>query len=225
MNLLPGSQFAYVNNFDPLVQDGYANFMVWVAGLPTNLRDEVYQLMDVGIVVERNINDPLGITYRAVPSPKRIRWYPCAEMQPDEESVWKSFQDASSSSETSILSGKVYIESIHTGTEGDCSSPPSANLDLVTDTPDFLRINIETQKDGYLFLADSWYPGWIARVDGVETQIYKADALFRAVRIQPGAHIVEFVYRPNSFSFGAGVSFLSLISLVSIFLFSKHRVK
>ncbi len=225
MNLLPGSQFEYVNNFDPLVQDRYAKWMAWVAGLPTNLRDEVYQLMDVGIAIERNINDPLGITYRSIPSPERIRWYPCAEMLPDEESAWKSLQNASSSSDTNILSGKVFIESNHSGTEGDCSSPPSANVVMVTNMPDFLRVNIETQKDGFLFLADSWYPGWIARVDGVETQIYRADSLFRAIHVQPGAHIVEFLYRPNSFSFGAGVSFLSLVSLVFIFLFSKHRVK
>ena len=60
-----------------------------------------------------------------------------------------------------------------------------------------------------LFLADLAYPGWKAYVDGQETQIYRADYLFRSVFVPAGTHSVEFVYRPRSFRLGLLITLLA----------------
>ena len=49
---------------------------------------------------------------------------------------------------------------------------------------------------GWLVLNDLWHPGWVATLDGEDTQILRANVLFRAVAIPEGAHELRFVFRP-----------------------------
>ena len=61
---------------------------------------------------------------------------------------------------------------------------------------------------GWLVLSDSYFPGWIAQVDGLDVSIYRADYNFRAVHLPAGAHTIRFKYSPLSFRIGLIVSFL-----------------
>ncbi len=65
-----------------------------------------------------------------------------------------------------------------------------------------LTINVQTDKRGVLVLADSWYPGWTATVDGVPTPIVPVDVMFRGVEVPPGAKEVVFAYQPDSLRLG-----------------------
>ena len=56
---------------------------------------------------------------------------------------------------------------------------------------------IEATGPGTLVLADSWYPGWTATVDGVPAPVEKADVVYRGVRLSPGPHTVMFDYDPG----------------------------
>lgn len=75
---------------------------------------------------------------------------------------------------------------------------------LVVDEVD--RVVVETRGGGWLVLADAFYPGWKALVDGEPAPLYRADSVLRAVPLGPGAHQVEFRYEPVSFRVGLGVS-------------------
>ncbi|MEO2169678.1 MAG: YfhO family protein, partial [bacterium] len=67
------------------------------------------------------------------------------------------------------------------------------------------RVEIDTTCYGpcLLVLTDLFYPGWEARVEGVEIPIIKTDVAFRGVPLPAGQHRVEFRYRPLSFRAGA----------------------
>ncbi len=84
---------------------------------------------------------------------------------------------------------------------------------IVNETP--LRVEIEVNADGagYLVLLDTFYPGWVARVDGQPSSIYRANYIGRAVFVPLGRHIVEFKYRPLSFMIGAWLSLIMLTIL------------
>ena len=45
-------------------------------------------------------------------------------------------------------------------------------------------------------LADTWFPGWKATVDGRSAPIVRTDQLLRGVVLPAGAHTVEFTYVP-----------------------------
>ena len=80
-------------------------------------------------------------------------------------------------------------------------------------------IEVSTQKQGFLFVSDTWYPGWQAYVDGKESEILRADYAFQAVAIPAGLHKVTFIYDPKSFRIGEWVSLGALILLLCLFLY------
>ena len=79
--------------------------------------------------------------------------------------------------------------------------------------PNYISIDAELVKPGFLFLSDSYYPGWKAYVDGRETKIYRANFMFRAVALDRGAHKIEFVYDPLSFKLGMVISIFTIFGL------------
>lgn len=85
---------------------------------------------------------------------------------------------------------------------------------IVSYAPNRVEITARVSTDAYLVLADTWYPGWKARVDGREETIYRAYRLLRAVYLGPGAHTVEFFYYPLTFKIGMGISIAAVAGSV-----------
>ena len=57
-------------------------------------------------------------------------------------------------------------------------------------------VAVEAPTPAILLLNDVWHPWWRASVDGVQTEILKANAIFRAVVVPSGAHVVRFSFHP-----------------------------
>jgi hypothetical protein len=72
--------------------------------------------------------------------------------------------------------------------------------------PNGLTVRVEMDRPGYLVVSDVFYPGWEAWVDGRQTPVLRANWTFRAVRLDPGAHVVEMRFRPRSFFIGLAIS-------------------
>jgi hypothetical protein len=88
-------------------------------------------------------------------------------------------------------------------------------------------VNIEASLDspGILVLADSFYPGWNAYVNGRQEKVYRANLFFRAVPLPAGTHTVQFRYEPRSFAIGRAVSIITFlcITAVAILLYLRKR--
>ncbi|MCS6993953.1 MAG: YfhO family protein [Anaerolineales bacterium] len=77
-----------------------------------------------------------------------------------------------------------------------------------------VTLRIRTNSQAFLVLADTWYPGWKAFIDGQETPIYKTYGTLRGISIgAPGEHRIEFRFVPMSFYLGLGVSLISTLLL------------
>lgn len=95
-------------------------------------------------------------------------------------------------------------------------SSPGDRATLEVYGAEYVRVRAVTAAEGYLVLADSFYPGWSARVDGRPAPLLRADVALRAVALAPGEHVVEFAYRPESWRLGGLVSGLTGLALAAL---------
>jgi len=93
---------------------------------------------------------------------------------------------------------------------------PTATAEIDHYAPDRVVITAASDRPGYLVLTDTWFPGWTAHVDGRESSVERADYAFRAVRIEPGRHQVEFLYAPGSVRLGLALSVLALLAIIGL---------
>lgn len=84
------------------------------------------------------------------------------------------------------------------------------------------QINIEAFGPGVLLLRDTFYPGWKAYNNGVETKINRAEKVFRAIVLREGKQHVEFHFKPISFYSGLIVSLAALIFIITSLLVLKR---
>ncbi len=82
----------------------------------------------------------------------------------------------------------------------------SGTARIVTDFPERVVVDVKADGPAYLFLADTFDPGWSATVDGHPAPIRPAYVAFRAVYVPRGDHTVVFTYRPAGFDLGLGLS-------------------
>jgi len=83
------------------------------------------------------------------------------------------------------------------------------------------KIEVDATGKGFLFLADTYYPGWEVYVDSRKTQILRANYAFRAVFLDSGKHIVEFIYSPESVKIGVVVSVTTFFLLTGLVIYEK----
>jgi hypothetical protein len=85
---------------------------------------------------------------------------------------------------------------------------------LVADAPEGIAIETGSREERYLVLADRFYPGWFARVDGQEVEVLRAYGVLRALRLGPGRHRVTFEFWPQSVRRGIAVTGASALLLL-----------
>jgi hypothetical protein len=77
-----------------------------------------------------------------------------------------------------------------------------------------LVIDAEAPEDGFLLLADTFYPGWTAEVDGKPAPVYRANVSVRGIQLPRGRHEVRFIYDAPGFFRGLQITLLAVSSLL-----------
>lgn len=99
----------------------------------------------------------------------------------------------------------------------------SARIDH--DEAERVEVAVSAETPGYLFLADSFDPGWSATLDGEPVPIRPANIAFRAVFVPSGAHRVVFRYEPAGFRAGLAVSALALVVTIGCLVWPRRVVE
>lgn len=103
---------------------------------------------------------------------------------------------------------------------------PAVPATIVRYTPNRVLIEATIERPSVLVLADTYYPGWEATVDGQWAPVLPANALVRGVPLPtPGRHVIEFRFRPRSVLIGGGVSLISLAILVGLWWLTQRRMR
>ena len=82
-----------------------------------------------------------------------------------------------------------------------------------------LNFNVKATDESFIVIADSFYPGWKAKIDGVNTQIFPANINSRGIITPTGEHKISLSFQPKSLKIGAAISLLTNIILVIGFFY------
>ncbi|MBL8840346.1 MAG: hypothetical protein JNL90_02330 [Planctomycetes bacterium] len=109
-------------------------------------------------------------------------------------------------------------------TDGAGAAAGEASVQLVEESSNGLRFRVRGDG-GLLVQSDCWYPGWVARIDGVLTPLLRVDHALRGVTVPPGEHDVQFLYVPRRLLLGIyllpGAAALLVLAAVA---FGRKRV-
>lgn len=207
---------ASFNNFDPLLSERYVRFQSALDALEAGERDALLAWMDVSFRVDLDPVDSSAVRFEPLPNAGRV--YLVSDV------VAASSPDHALALVTSgelDLSTQVVLENYVPS--GVIEQGKSRVWSVDDAKPGSVTITVECEREGWLVLADAWYPGWVAEVDGSAVEIRPANYLFRAVPVPAGKHSVEFTYQPSSFSTGVGLSLVGLTTTVLIGLLCFRR--
>jgi hypothetical protein len=228
MNLLDG--IASANNFDPLLPGRYAQFMQYLSTVEGDELTPWLNLMAVKVVEYESLEAPYGVVFVPVEtesgspganqSSGRLRWVACARSVSEIESAEDHFLHENINFEQQVLLEGV--ESLQPSP--DCQSSQAQVLQLNQEGPNRLIVWLQSPAAGWVVLSDVWYPGWRAWVDGKETQVIKANYVFRAVSVPEGKHEIVMAYQPASFFIGIGITVLTWLGL-GIFSFKNRTIR
>ncbi len=211
LNLLEGKSSA--NNFDPLVPARYATWIKTVDQSSGQTHENFLKEMGVTAWEQADPNDLSKVKFTAVEdSGNRVEWAPCATPAADGPVALKLVQEKM----TDAALNCIIVEAAPAAIEPSSGQSSTGQAEIVEDKPDEVVISVQADRAGWLRLADTWYPGWVATIDGQPTRLYQADYLFEAVQLSAGEHLITIKYRPIPFTVGALVSIFGWLILIGV---------
>ena len=82
--------------------------------------------------------------------------------------------------------------------------------------PTLVEIDATLNCSGMLILADTYFPGWSATLDGRPARIWEADGALLVVVAPCGAHRIVMQYRPRSVWLGLGMTLLGIAGVIAL---------
>lgn len=123
----------------------------------------------------------------------RVRVVPHARYAPNDEAAIEMLLDASFDPRTQVVLSDVVGRAAPELPPSDAPWTGSAMIERDADS--LLVIRAKTSAPAHLVLADTFYPGWSARVDGRPTEVLRANLSVRALPLAAGTHRIELSYR------------------------------
>lgn len=79
-----------------------------------------------------------------------------------------------------------------------------------------VEIHAQLHQPGLLVLTDTYFPGWVAEVNGRKVDVVRVNGLVRGVFLEEGASAVRFYYRPRAFYFGCLIGGIGLAGAFAV---------
>jgi hypothetical protein len=236
-NLAPLDGLRSASNFDPLLAQRYRRLLEAAGDDPErNLR--VARLLAAGAIIwpgdaaglegarRAGWGAPLypagALNYYRVPGPlPRVSVVPAARLVAGEpEALAAIFDPELDLQTTAVLEAPA-------SDVPDPRAPATftATAAVLHETDATIRIAVTTSAASLLVLADTFYPGWEATVDGRPATLLRANYALRAVAVPAGASQVEMRYRPPAFQWGAVTTALSGAAVLGLILAGRRPRK
>ncbi len=231
-----------IRGYDSIIAKQYVEYMQLLAPQDELLYNRIasfYDYQPLSSPLLNLLNVKYVLTTRAVPNPNyelvydaEVKIYENKNVLPraflvNHVRVFENRDELLRALPSADVAREVLLETsppspLPTGEGGNLLSPKRRGaggevaFEKYTGSEVILKTN--ASQPAYLVLADTYFPGWIAQIDGQDTPIYRANGNFRAVVVPAGEHTVRFKYSPISFRVGSVLSLLAAIAVMLAFV-------
>jgi hypothetical protein len=86
------------------------------------------------------------------------------------------------------------------GPAGEYPGSIGCEVSWIEDEPDHLAFDVEAPDRAFVVLADTWFPGWKARVDDAPVALHRVNQVARGIALPAGRHRVTMRYTPEGWN-------------------------
>jgi hypothetical protein len=201
-------QVRLADGWDPLLAENYVSYMLHAGGDAANGYQlhipsfdsplvkpdaRLLGLMNVSVVVSRRpLSDPRLVQVGKV----------------DGTLIYKNTADA----------GSAYL--VRPGPDGNPPSldniqPLASGVRTVNQAPELNTFTFSTNTVAYFVIATPAFPGWTAYLDGHPVPVQQIAGVLPAIKVDPGAHQLSYIYNPSSVRLGGMLSVVGLIAVLA----------
>lgn len=116
----------------------------------------------------------------------------------------------------------VLEESVDRGPVGD---PAAGDVVISEWGAGQYTLEVSTRTGGFLVLAEAWYPGWRADINGIEVPILRANHLVQAIQVPPGSHAIRFAYSSTPLRYGLSLAAIPPLAAIAFQLWRYLRIR
>jgi hypothetical protein len=221
-----GMRYGYstFSGFVALTLNGVWTYIHEVLGIPPPLDANTYpspEIWAVGPFPYGTMSLVLGydprsarLAIRPDPDP-RAYLVPAAEVVPGVAEAVARIKSGHDLRQVALLGSPLEVAMPAAEPSGMMAAPGAQIIDF---QPERVVIRTESDRPALLVLAEAWYPGWRAHVDGRETACVRANAWMRAAAVPAGKSEVVLSFRSTYLSLGALVSVATIVLLTWVLL-------
>ncbi|HLH30515.1 MAG TPA: YfhO family protein, partial [Terriglobia bacterium] len=96
----------------------------------------------------------------------------------------------------------------------ESGAPLTRNVDTLSSGINGMTLRCTSPERSVLILSQTYYPGWVAEIDGQRTEVFRADITLTGISVPAGVHIVRVAFRPPSFTLGTILTIVSTLFVV-----------
>jgi len=218
-------RFPSIQGYDPLILKKYADYVLTSQGYPPD--DHVVNLHKVPAPQAKLIallnTRQLVSGGEVIALQNRIPYaflVPKGTVKP-EESILQFMKSDEFEPRKTVVFSKKPNQGLLTG---DPNRPLIGSCEVLNHRADEIRFRISGNQPCYVVMSEIWYPGWVASVDGKETEVICGNYIFRVVPVEEGNHEVTLFFVSWPFRVGGVISLVTLFSsVVLLWLLRKRR--
>jgi Bacterial membrane protein YfhO len=85
---------------------------------------------------------------------------------------------------------------------GTYPGSPASTVRWIRDDPDHLELDVVAPARAFVVVADTFFPGWTAELDGAPLPIHRVNQVLRGVAVPAGHHRIRMTYVPEGWIAG-----------------------
>ena len=99
-----------------------------------------------------------------------------------------------------------------------------SQIELLKNKPHEKIYSIESNKPGFVVFSEMFYPGWKAKINNKEVNVYKVNFILRGIFVQKGINKIKFYFEPSSIKYGSLFQIGSIIVFVMLIFYSSNKI-